>query len=220
MLYLWSILLKEPTIYDVGALFVEDKARLKAKRKNTRTLAMVASLFNYIPIANVFAHIDQAYAKSNSLGDFSIFVNSTMDSIKATYPNDYVTIQPSGYSITSAVDGYDFGVYFEPGHKDLKLDLASSSIFHPGFPNKLLLTIKNVGKTTQKPLATIILDDNVEYIYANPTPTTLTNTHHLTRSTPHDGNPHHSSRAGIDYRNNHCRHRPNHTRPASHSSWP
>ena len=55
MLYLWSILLREPTIYDVGALFVEDKERLKAKSKNTRRLAMVASLFNYIPIFNVFA---------------------------------------------------------------------------------------------------------------------------------------------------------------------
>ncbi len=57
MLYLWSILLREPTIYDVGALFVEDKERLKSKRKNTRTLAMVASLFNYIPIFNVFAPV-------------------------------------------------------------------------------------------------------------------------------------------------------------------
>jgi len=57
MLYLWSILLKEPTIYDVGALFIEDKERLKAKREKTRTLAMVASLFNYIPIFNIFAPV-------------------------------------------------------------------------------------------------------------------------------------------------------------------
>jgi uncharacterized protein involved in cysteine biosynthesis len=57
ILYLWSVLLKEPTIYDVGALFIDDKALLKAKRKKTRVLAMIASLFNYIPLLNIFAPV-------------------------------------------------------------------------------------------------------------------------------------------------------------------
>lgn len=57
LLYFWSILLKEPTVYDVGRLFINDKATLKAKRKKTRVLAMIASLFNYIPFLNVFASV-------------------------------------------------------------------------------------------------------------------------------------------------------------------
>lgn len=57
MLYLWSILLKEPTVYDVGSLFIENKKALKAQSKNTTILAMVASLFNYIPVMNIFAPI-------------------------------------------------------------------------------------------------------------------------------------------------------------------
>ena len=57
ILYLWSILLKEPTIYDVGALFIDDKTQLKEKRKNTRLLAMIAALFNYIPLLNIFAAV-------------------------------------------------------------------------------------------------------------------------------------------------------------------
>lgn len=57
ILYLWSILLKEPTIYDVGALFIDDKTQLKEKRKNTRFLAMIAALFNYIPLLNIFAPV-------------------------------------------------------------------------------------------------------------------------------------------------------------------
>ena len=57
ILYLWSILLKEPTIYDVGALFINDKAALKEKRKKTRVLAMIAALFNYIPFVNIFAPV-------------------------------------------------------------------------------------------------------------------------------------------------------------------
>ncbi len=57
LLYLYSILLKEATIYDVGSLFIEDKNILKQKSKGIRVLSMVASLFNYIPILNIFAPI-------------------------------------------------------------------------------------------------------------------------------------------------------------------
>ena len=57
LLYLWSVLLKEPTIYDVGALFIDDKKILKGKNKKTRLLAMLASLFNYIPLVNIFAAV-------------------------------------------------------------------------------------------------------------------------------------------------------------------
>ena len=57
MLYLWSILIKEPTTYDVGSLFIADKKMIKEKTKKTRALAMIASLFNYLPIMNAFAPI-------------------------------------------------------------------------------------------------------------------------------------------------------------------
>ena len=57
VLYLWSILLKEPTIYDVGALFIDDKKTLNEKKKKTRILAMIAALFNYIPLVNIFAPV-------------------------------------------------------------------------------------------------------------------------------------------------------------------
>jgi len=57
VLYLWSILLKEPTIYDVGSLFIHDKKILKEKKKQTNVLAMTAALFNYIPLINIFAPV-------------------------------------------------------------------------------------------------------------------------------------------------------------------
>lgn len=57
MLYLWSILLKSPTIYDVGGLFISDKQVLKKRSKKSTTIAMIASLFNYIPFLNIFAPI-------------------------------------------------------------------------------------------------------------------------------------------------------------------
>ena len=57
MLYLWSVLLKEPTTYDVGSLFIKEKKTLKSTMKKTRILAMIASLFNYIPILNAFAPV-------------------------------------------------------------------------------------------------------------------------------------------------------------------
>jgi hypothetical protein len=57
VLYLWSILLKEPTLYDVGSLFMNDKSILKEKKKKTRFLAMIAVLFNYVPVLNIFAPV-------------------------------------------------------------------------------------------------------------------------------------------------------------------
>lgn len=57
VLWLWSILLKAPTIYDVGSLFIESKKELKEKTKKTTVLSMVAAAFNYIPVLNIFAPV-------------------------------------------------------------------------------------------------------------------------------------------------------------------
>ena len=57
LLYLWSVLLREPTFYDVSALFIADKKVRRIKKKKTRLLAMIASLFNYIPVLNAFAPV-------------------------------------------------------------------------------------------------------------------------------------------------------------------
>ncbi len=57
VLYLWSILLKEPTMYDVAALFIREKKIRKEKKKKTSILAMIAALFNYIPLVNIFAPV-------------------------------------------------------------------------------------------------------------------------------------------------------------------
>jgi len=57
MLYLGTILLKAPTVHDVGGLFIKDKKELKKKRKNSNIISMLASFFNYLPIFNIFAPI-------------------------------------------------------------------------------------------------------------------------------------------------------------------
>ncbi len=53
LLWLWSILVKEPTTYDVGSLFIRDKKEISAK--SSRLIAIIASLPNYIPLLNIFA---------------------------------------------------------------------------------------------------------------------------------------------------------------------
>lgn len=55
MLWLWSILLKKPTIYDVSSLFISNKQEVKDKTKKSTILAMIAAAFNYIPILNIFS---------------------------------------------------------------------------------------------------------------------------------------------------------------------
>ncbi len=57
MLWLWSILLKAPTIYDVSSLFIADKKEIKQKTKKTTMLSMIAAGFNYIPVLNIFAAV-------------------------------------------------------------------------------------------------------------------------------------------------------------------
>lgn len=57
MLWLWSILIKEPTAYDVAPLFIADKKKVKEKTKKSGIIAMIASLFNYVPILNIFAPV-------------------------------------------------------------------------------------------------------------------------------------------------------------------
>ncbi len=57
MLWLWSILIKEPTAYDVAPLFIADKKKVKEKTKKSGIIAMIASLFNYVPVLNIFAPV-------------------------------------------------------------------------------------------------------------------------------------------------------------------
>ncbi len=57
LLWLWSILLKKPTFYDVSSLFISDKDEKKIKAKKTTLLAMIAAAFNYIPLLNIFAAV-------------------------------------------------------------------------------------------------------------------------------------------------------------------
>ncbi len=56
MLILWAILLKNPTLYDVSSLFIEDEKDYIGQ-KSIWIVAIIASLFNYIPILNLFAPI-------------------------------------------------------------------------------------------------------------------------------------------------------------------
>ncbi|WP_456433216.1 EI24 domain-containing protein [Nitratifractor sp.] len=55
MLWLWSILLLDPTLHDVGELFVRDPRNLRPLRPKARVAALAAALFNYIPVLNSFA---------------------------------------------------------------------------------------------------------------------------------------------------------------------
>ncbi len=57
MLWLWSILLKNPTIYDVSSLFISDKKDIKERTKKSTVLAMIAAAFNYIPVLSIFAAV-------------------------------------------------------------------------------------------------------------------------------------------------------------------
>ena len=56
MLILWAILLKEPTFYDVSSLFIDDEKKY-IKSKSLWIIAIIASIFNYIPILSIFSPV-------------------------------------------------------------------------------------------------------------------------------------------------------------------
>jgi len=56
MLLLWAYLIKDPTFYDVSSLFIDDEKKYKGY-KSIWIIAIIASLFNYIPLLNIFAPV-------------------------------------------------------------------------------------------------------------------------------------------------------------------
>ncbi len=56
MVVLWAVLLKEPTYYDVASLFNKEDNADKSS-KTLWIIAIIASLFNFIPVVNLFAPI-------------------------------------------------------------------------------------------------------------------------------------------------------------------
>jgi len=54
LLYLWSIQIKEPTVYDIGALLDFDNKQVKTYASNSRTISLLAAALNFIPIVNFF----------------------------------------------------------------------------------------------------------------------------------------------------------------------
>jgi len=57
MLWLWSILIKSPTLYDITSLYQKDMDKELVSSKNSTIIAMIASGFNYIPILNILSPI-------------------------------------------------------------------------------------------------------------------------------------------------------------------
>jgi len=54
MLWLWSIQLREPTVYDVGAIIGLDSRSVKAYAQKSRLISLIAAALNFIPIVNFF----------------------------------------------------------------------------------------------------------------------------------------------------------------------
>ncbi len=54
LLYLWSIQIKEPTVYDVGALLDFDRKQIRSYAKRSRAISLMAAALNFVPIVNFF----------------------------------------------------------------------------------------------------------------------------------------------------------------------
>ena len=57
MLWVWSLLIKEPTIYDIHSLISSDTHKKLLTSKQSTIIAMIASGFNYIPVLNILSTV-------------------------------------------------------------------------------------------------------------------------------------------------------------------
>jgi hypothetical protein len=57
MLWVWSLLIKEPTIYDIHSLISSDTHKKLLTSKQSTIMAMIASGFNYIPVLNILSTV-------------------------------------------------------------------------------------------------------------------------------------------------------------------
>lgn len=119
------------------------------------------------PVGDILLKTNQVYTNSNTIGNFNFYSNSSTDSITVVSPSPFTTVSPVGYPVTSAQDGYDFGIYWEPNHPDLQLTLTNLSVFRPGFPTIIGLTAKNIGSTHPLPQIKLTLDNNYSFVSAS-----------------------------------------------------
>lgn len=114
-----------------------------------------------------------AFAFTDTAGVFHLLTRLAGDSAVVVVPWAYAISTPEAQSAIPGAPELFFGIYFEPGAKDLCIAATATSAFVPGFEAKVILTVKNPGPTTQDASVTLLLDQKVDFLNSNPAPVSV-----------------------------------------------
>lgn len=107
---------------------------------------------------------NDAFAISDTAGVFQLLAKLSGDSAVAVLPWSYATSTPKSQLVVPSGSDVSFGIYFDPGVKDLCIAVTAATAFVPGFETKVLLTVKNLGPTTQDAVVQLRIDHDLAFL--------------------------------------------------------
>ena len=113
-----------------------------------------------------------AYAFTDTAGMFRLLSDPAGDSALVVLPWTYATSTPAAQPVVPGSD-LPFGIYYEPGVKDLCISATAATPFVPGFEARVVLTVKNLGPTVQDASVELLLDDGLAFTGSAPGPVSV-----------------------------------------------
>lgn len=112
-------------------------------------------------------------ATTDALGHYSLVTDAIGDTMRVALPNTFFSSTP-GYYITAGADtGKNYALYAPPSIVDVSVELTNTTVFRPGFNTNLVLEVRNNAMNTQTPSLIVVLDSNVQFTSATPSPTSI-----------------------------------------------
>lgn len=118
---------------------------------------------------------------SDSSGDYTAVTDTGIYSVSIPNPPLYYSVGPgshiANFNAYGQIDSLNhFGLVPTPNINDLRVDLAPSINFRPGFNSGYWLTYSNVGTNTLSGTVTLVYDDSLTYTTSSVTPTSVSGT--------------------------------------------
>lgn len=105
---------------------------------------------------------------SDSIGFYNAYSDFPNDTIKVYASSNYYTSSPEYYTFSSSTENLDFGVFFNPNIKDLRVTNTSYVAPSPGFIYNLIVTYLNDGTETMSGSVKLEFDSEIDFISSVP----------------------------------------------------
>jgi uncharacterized repeat protein (TIGR01451 family) len=132
---------------------------------------------NELPISNsiVSAKLSKAFSSSDKDGYYILETESTPNDTLYLNIKPYSTVNPKFHKSLKTDSIYNFGVFYQPNVKDLRITATALMPPRPGFENTVILTFENIGTAfLSSPTISFSFEDKIQFVKATITPTEIT----------------------------------------------